>query len=452
MDSTHIMEVDQPSDFLDEENSCLYLVAYDFLYVKEPIESDITLEVADAADGVNKIEESTKNWNIPAYSLAHDAECLIDIAQDEISFISNVKPLKDFESYDMMKAQLMYQNIIPDGDEIFFSSLAGPAKHSGPRALPIELQNTDFSPASSLIVPPNYSFMNGQIGVGEHQNKEKSISDHINDLKASKTHKKLNYSRAVQCLPLPAEYKSRKDLEISDIVPTQDGCHLLVVLNSELENRNSVLLLYPLCFNGQMVKVGDAPLVIREINSLEKPLEINLLSQLEKTTEGPPKIGVDGTVILVCADGAVRVIELCSLKTITVAKLDGEKFVSAAYCNSKLLVFFVTICNTCFGIILVSDLYTAFSGLERLCASTEKGSLHFYALNDTDNESTDDHEEDDLFSFNADLPSASNAQFEPVPDNVETTRCFHEPPDLIPVSELKRLQPLTNFEVRYDII
>lgn len=86
-----------------------------------------------------------------------------------------------------------------------------------------------------------------------------------------------------------------------------------------------------------------------------------------------------------------------------------------------------------------------FAGLERLCASTEKGSLHFYALNDTDNESTEDHEEDDLFNLTSDYSAASSQPLDSLDAN-DTTRCFHEPPEVIGMTELKRLQALSNFE------
>lgn len=84
--------------------------------------------------------------------------------------------------------------------------------------------------------------------------------------------------------------------------------------------------------------------------------------------------------------------------------------------------------------------------MERLCASTQKGSLHFYALNDTDNDSNEDHEDDDLLSLNPEF-SASGAQaVDCIETASETTRCFQDPPEIVPVSELKRLETLCAFE------
>lgn len=84
----------------------------------------------------------------------------------------------------------------------------------------------------------------------------KSISDNIVDLKNSKSSKRLNYSRAVQCVPLPSWIRGRKDLEICDIVPTSDGGHILVVIRSSSDAKNNFLLLYAL---DQSSKVHKLP-------------------------------------------------------------------------------------------------------------------------------------------------------------------------------------------------
>lgn len=332
LNSINIMEIDQTVEH-STENSCLYLVTYDFLYRKEPEgENDSTSQEVVDSKNSDKNNDSSKKWNFPILSSLNENDNFIDIAQNEISFMQNVKPFKDYP---------FYQNLIPgESDEIFIPPQVNSIKqHSGPRALPVELQNseTDSAQASSLIIPPNYSFMNGQIGNNllDQVPNDKSISDHIADLKSSKSNKKLNYSRAVQCLSLPDRYKFRRDLEISDLLPTQDSNYILVVLKSVSENKNSILLLYSLCFSDKMVRLNEEPLLIRELSLSERPIEINLLAQLERTTDSSPKLGVDGLVILVCIDGAVRIIELSTLKTVSIAKLEHENFISAAYCNSE---------------------------------------------------------------------------------------------------------------------
>lgn len=76
-----------------------------------------------------------------------------------------------------------------------------------------------------------------------------------------------------------------------------------------------------------------------------------------------------------------------------------------------------------------------------MCASTTEGSLHFFALNDSDNESVDEHEEDDLFGVNID--SSIKEVFSL--DKLETVRCFKEPPINIGLDDLRTLHYLTRF-------
>lgn len=80
-----------------------------------------------------------------------------------------------------------------------------------------------------------------------------------------------------------------------------------------------------------------------------------------------------------------------------------------------------------------------------MCASTEKGSLHFYSLNDQDNESAEDHEEDDSFFQPTDQPTTS-AQTSDTCDN-SLMHYIHEPTKCIPVAELRNFQSLCEFEL-----
>ncbi|KRT83410.1 hypothetical protein AMK59_4811 [Oryctes borbonicus] len=410
LSSMNIMDIDEIPDNT-KNSSSLYLVVYDFLYKKELIDkdNDTLKENSNNNSGSNKeTPEVFKNLIFPYSSIVSD--CVLDESND----LNYMKPLSDY----IIKQQTNnYQTLIPgESDEIFLPPSIAP-KHSGPRVLPVEMQTeTDSAQATSLIIPPDYSFVNGPLSMPNVS--DKSISDHIIGLKNSKTAKKLNYSRAVQCVCLPEQYKTRTDMEVSDIMPTQDGSHVLIVLNSTYDSNNSILLLYALNLSDNMVKLVEEPILVRELNPSEKPLEINLLTQLERTLENTVKINsVEGSAIMVGADGVVRILELATLKTLSIARLENEKFVSAAYCNS----------------------------LERLCASTGNGSLHFYALNDTDSDSTEDHDEDDFFSLNSDMPSVSTQPLDSL-DLSDTTRCFHDPPELIPLLELKRLFSLCHFE------
>lgn len=332
--SMNIMEIDEVPE--TAINSSLYLVVYDFLYKKELVDKDNEkLKESSSnnnnsnSNGNNKDAPDFKNLMLLPYS-SIAAECVLDESSD----LSYMKPINDY----IIKQQTNnYQTLIPgESDEIFLPPSITP-KHSGPRALPVELQSeTDSAQAASLIIPPDYTFMNGPLNMSNIVS-DKSISDHIIGLKNSKTAKKLNYSRAVQCISVPEKYKNRTDIEISDILPTQDGCHVLVILKSVFDNNDSVLLLYSLnSIADAMVKINEEPVLVRELNPNEKPIEVSLLTTLERTLENTIKSNnVEGTAILVCADGVVRIVELATLKTLSFAKLENEKFVSAVYCNSK---------------------------------------------------------------------------------------------------------------------
>lgn len=330
--SMNIMDIDEiPDD--TRKSSCLYLVVYDFMYKKELFDKDNDLlkEVVNNNSELNK--DGPQVFKALMFPYGLDNDCVLDETTD----LNYIKPISDY----IIKQQTNnYQTLIPgESDEIFLPPSITP-KHSGPRALPVEMQTeTDSAQATSLIIPPDYSFMNGPLSM-PNAVADKSISDHIIGLKNSKTAKKLNYSRAVQCLSIPEQYKTQGDMEISEILPTEDGSHVLVILNSTSDSNGSVLLLYALNLGESMIKLLEEPILVRELGASEKPIEVNLLNQLDRSLDNTMKMhDTVGMAILVCADGVVRIIELQTLKTLSVAKLENEKFVSAAYCNSKYTIF-----------------------------------------------------------------------------------------------------------------
>lgn len=89
-----------------------------------------------------------------------------------------------------------------------------------------------------------------------------------------------------------------------------------------------------------MVKLEEIPVLVRALSPEERPIEVGLLTQVERSCASNEitigKDGVQGTAIIVCSDGSVHIIELSTLKTVSIAKLEGEKFISATYCNSKI--------------------------------------------------------------------------------------------------------------------
>lgn len=85
-----------------------------------------------------------------------------------------------------------------------------------------------------------------------------------------------------------------------------------------------------------------------------------------------------------------------------------------------------------------------------MCASTAKGSLHFYTLNEGDNESSEDHDDDDLFGLNAEsLPGGSGSSqachTEPM-EGEELANCFHDTGGYIDLGDLRKLHTLCSFE------
>jgi len=125
-------------------------------------------------------------------------------------------------------------------------------------------------------------------------------------------------------------------------------------IRSNESNTNAVLLVYALDFSGPVVKVASEPLVKRELPSEQAPIEHVLLPLQEKQTKCTTSFTTSSTnstsnstaqepagqIALVCKDGVVRLLNLNTLKTVTETRLDGKKFISATYCNSKCINVF----------------------------------------------------------------------------------------------------------------
>lgn len=76
----------------------------------------------------------------------------------------------------------------------------------------------------------------------------------------------------------------------------------------------------------------------------------------------------DGVFAMACMDGSLKLVSLSTLRTISEASIEGEKFIAATYCKS----------------------------LDRICGCTENGSLHFYSFYENDMESGDEHEDHNI--------------------------------------------------------
>lgn len=153
-------------------------------------------------------------------------------------------------------------------------------------------------------------------------------------MKNTQSNKVLNYPRAAQCVTLPAQCMECEDMQITDIFPTYDCKHILIVLKCSKSIR-SFLILYKLDFSGKMCKIVDEPFLLKELEENEVPMEINLLPFIDKLPSTDPLVKTIGNAVMVCTDGAVRIVNLDTLKRVCYGRISDENFVSAVYCNSK---------------------------------------------------------------------------------------------------------------------
>lgn len=124
------------------------------------------------------------------------------------------------------------------------------------------------------------------------------------------------------------------------------------LINGEVQNNNqtktgAILLVYAFDLTGKVVKLVPEPVARRELPASQIPIEHVLLPLHEKnrcrslstgsataatqnSTEEPK-----GQIALVSKDGVVRLLDLSTLKTVSEAKVEGSKFISATYCNSE---------------------------------------------------------------------------------------------------------------------
>lgn len=79
--------------------------------------------------------------------------------------------------------------------------------------------------------------------------------------------------------------------------------------------------------------------------------------------------------------------------------------------------------------------------MDRLCATTKNGALHFFILNNTENEDCDEHDEEDSINMDSDN-SHSQQNF----TNADLSSCFLKPPNIISLNQMKILKLLSAFE------
>jgi baculoviral IAP repeat-containing protein 6 len=178
--------------------------------------------------------------------------------------------------------------------------------------------------------------------------------------------------------------------EISEILPSFDNRYLLVVLKrTGLQNtsgdcpmeteestvysnvvedasRNVQLILFSIEDNGL---INEVPISVRILEDKDTPVEICMLPKFDtsgRLFSGSPTDSEKGVFVITCVDGSIKILSLTTLKTLSEARVDGQKFISSVYCKN----------------------------LERLCGCTDKGSLHFYSFYDLDVDSSDEYDEE----------------------------------------------------------
>lgn len=192
---------------------------------------------------------------------------------------------------------------------------------------------------------------------------------------------------------------------ISDIIPSFDNKYMLVFLNKSLESDDSVetvscgegkmdidddealpgfsdgvqIFVYEVNDDGTLV---EEPICSRVLFEDHAPLDICMLpnyngsggnniatddADAEPCSETSDNGGSGGVFAIVCRDGSLQLISVTTLRTVCETNVKG-KFVSVTYCKN----------------------------LERLCACTSDGLLHFYSFFDIDQDSTDDQDDDKM--------------------------------------------------------
>ncbi|XP_054283105.1 baculoviral IAP repeat-containing protein 6 [Macrosteles quadrilineatus] len=140
------------------------------------------------------------------------------------------------------------------------------------------------------------------------------------------------------------------DLYVSELHPTKDGQHLLVVLRSVNSVTSGMLLLYKLILSEPSVMLVETPVCV-------KVLQTEVVSLTLLPLEGESTANPLGVAAVVTHSGQLMLIDIATLDIKACAThKENIQFVSVTYCNS----------------------------LERVCAASEKGSLHFFTLHDED--------------------------------------------------------------------
>lgn len=210
---------------------------------------------------------------------------------------------------------------------------------------------------------------------------------------AQKAIAKANNDNEVICFPIQTIQIPTylyDDYEITEILPSFDNRYLLIVLKRSQEKSDDEivfmetdqndayspeefpfvhLLLYGIDDNGL---IKEVPLCQRLLGPKDTPIEISMLPKFDtngRLFSGSPT--ESGAFVMTCVDGSIKVLSITTLKTLSEAKVEGQKFISTVYCKN----------------------------LERLCGCTDKGLLHFYSFYDLDIDSSDEVDDESAMAM-----------------------------------------------------
>lgn len=210
---------------------------------------------------------------------------------------------------------------------------------------------------------------------------------------AQKAIAKANNDNEVICFPIQTIQIPTylyDDYEITEILPSFDNRYLLIVLKRSQEKSDDEivfmetdqndayspeefpfvhLLLYGIDDNGL---IKEVPLCQRLLGPKDTPIEISMLPKFDtngRLFSGSPT--ESGAFVMTCVDGSIKVLSITTLKTLSEAKVEGQKFISTVYCKN----------------------------LERLCGCTDKGLLHFYSFYDLDIDSSDEVDDESAITM-----------------------------------------------------
>lgn len=229
----------------------------------------------------------------------------------------------------------------------------------------------------------------------------------------------LTQTEAITCVPmqlLMVDSHLVTDFSIVDIISSYDKKYLLIVLKNTAvstsipsstdipidvdedvdtgqksgDSKNEVLLVV---FEVKETGLEAIPTVSRWFLEENAPVQICMLpNYIDKLTNEVVDATNENVFAMICQSGKLLLISLLTLSTISDVS-EYEKFVSVTYCKN----------------------------LERICAATVSGMLHFYAFFDMDLDSADDHEDDKManldvqFGMALDGGDISETDGQPIP-------------------------------------